>query len=224
MPGCQMPFAAGSASPAGGHHEPVPVPSTGTLGDRDDHRNCRLTPRDAHVKAGAARPLMLYGRDVLHHRCAPVTNFDEELAALVDDMFASMYAAEGVGLAANQVGVGLRVFVYDCPDATGAHQAGHVINPVLRIPAALAPRVSESEGCLSVPGQHAELSRPAVASVTGRDLRGGEITVTGSGLLARCLQHEADHLDGIVYVDKLPAGQRAALLAAAGLHAPGANL
>jgi len=146
-----------------------------------------------------------------------VTSFGPELAALVDDMFASMYTAGGVGLAANQVGVGLRVFVYDCPDATGEHRAGHVVNPVLRIPSALASPVTDAEGCLSVPAQQAELTRPAVAAVAGVDLHGHEVRLAATGLLARCLQHEADHLDGVVYVDRLPADDRAAILAAAGL-------
>jgi peptide deformylase len=135
------------------------------------------------VSAGTARPVIRYGAGVLHRPCAVVDSFGASLEALVEDMFASMYAAGGVGLTANQVGVGLRVFVYDCPDATGERQAGHVINPVLTASGALAPSV----------------------------------TVTGTGLLARCLQHETDHLRGIVYVDLLPADERAVILAAAGL-------
>ena len=123
------------------------------------------------VATAAVHPIWRYSRAVLHRRAEPVTSFGADLAALVRDMFASMYAAGGAGLAANQIGVGLRVFVYDCPDAT----------------------------------------------VTGLDLRGEPVTVTGTGVLARCLQHETDHLDGIVYVDRLPAGERAAVLAAAGL-------
>jgi len=169
--------------------------------------------------AGVAHPITYYGQAVLHRACAPVTQFDESLATLVDDMFASMYAAEGAGLAANQIGVGLRVFVYDCPDATGENQIGHVVNPVLHIPEGLADPVTESEGCLSVPGQYAELTRPGLATVTGTDLCGRPVTVAGTGVLARCLQHEIDHLNGIVYVDKLPAAERAAILAAAGLKA-----
>ncbi len=168
---------------------------------------------------GVAHPITCYGHNVLHQPCAPVTEFDESLAALVRDLFASMYAAEGVGLAANQIGVGLRVFVYDCPDATGDHQVGHVVNPILRIPAALAASVTEPEGCLSVPGQHANLARPGLATVTGTDRYGHPVAIAGSGVLARCLQHETDHLDGIVYVDKLPAAERTAILAAAGLNA-----
>lgn len=167
--------------------------------------------------AGTARPITRYGQAVLHQPCAPVSSFGAGLAALVEDMFASMYAAGGVGLAANQIGTGLRVFVYDCPGSAGDRQAGHVVNPVLRIPSGLAPLVTETEGCLSVPGQHAEVSRPAVAAVTGLDWRGRPVAVTGTGLLARCLQHETDHLDGIVYLDRLPAAERAAVLAAAGM-------
>jgi len=171
------------------------------------------------MAAGTASPITRYGQDVLHQACAPVTEFDESLAALVRDMFASMYAAEGVGLAANQIGAGLRVFVFDCPDATGDHQAGHVVNPVLRIPAALAAPVTGPEGCLSVPGQQADITRPGRATVTGADMYGRPVVITGTGVLARCLQHETDHLDGIVYVDKLPAAERTAILSAAGLTA-----
>lgn len=176
--------------------------------------------RDCETSGRAARPIIHYGQAVLHRACRPVAAFDDALAALVADMFASMYAAEGVGLAANQIGVGLRVFVYDCPDASGDHQSGHVVNPVLQIPSALAGSGTDLEGCLSVPGQHAEVTRPAVARVTGLDMSGRAVTVTGTGVLARCLQHETDHLDGIVYVDKLQAAERAAILAAAGLGSP----
>lgn len=168
-------------------------------------------------RAGTARPIVRYGAAVLHRPCARVDSFDADLEALVEDMFASMYAANGVGLAASQIGVSKRVFVYDCPDASGENQAGHVINPVLTTIGAVAPPVSGPEACLSVPGQQAEVSRAAVATVTGTDVGGGPVTVTGTGLLARCFQHETDHLGGIVYVDLLPADERAAILAAAGL-------
>jgi peptide deformylase len=98
------------------------------------------------------------------------------------------------------------------------------VNPVLSIPAALAAPETELEGCLSVPGQYAEITRPGLATVTGVDVHGRPVTVTGTGTLARCLQHESDHLDGIVYLDRLPAADRAAILAEAGLPAepPGA--
>ncbi|GAA2584476.1 hypothetical protein GCM10010399_13120 [Dactylosporangium fulvum] len=167
---------------------------------------------------GTARPITHYGEPVLHHRCADVTTFDRALAELIDDMFASMYAAEGVGLAANQIGVDLRVFVYDCPDTDGTRHVGHVVNPVLRAGTALAGVTDDSEGCLSVPGPRAELPRAALATVTGVDLHGAPVTVTGTGYFARCLQHESDHLDGVVYVDRLPAEQRERLLREAGLR------
>lgn len=173
--------------------------------------------------SGTVRPLTLHGQAVLHRPCEPVASFGPDLTALVDDMFASMRAAGGVGLAANQIGVGLRVFVYDCPDAAGDPRTGHVVNPVLHIPAALARPVTEAEGCLSVPGQQAEVTRPSVATVTGLDRHGRQVTVTGTGLLARCLQHEVDHLDGIVYLDRLPDSERTGILAAAGLDPPPAD-
>ncbi|MDG4833964.1 peptide deformylase [Solwaraspora sp. WMMD1047] len=167
---------------------------------------------------GTARPITHYGAPVLHRRCADVTTFDHALSQLIDDMFASMYAAHGVGLAANQIGVDARVFVYDCPDADGAHQVGHVVNPVLRTAAALAGTDDGDEGCLSVPGPRAALRRAALATVTGLDRHGAPVTVSGTGYLARCLQHETDHLDGLLYVDRLPDAQRDALLREAGLR------
>ncbi|WP_346433902.1 peptide deformylase [Nonomuraea composti] len=165
--------------------------------------------------AGQARPIVTVGDPVLHRPCEPVTRFDGELAALVDDMFASMYAAEGVGLAANQVGVPLRVFVYDCPDAEGVRHKGVVVNPELEVPGLGERRLDAGdEGCLSVPGQYAPLPRPDRATVRGSDVNGEPVTVEGSGLLARCLQHECDHLDGYLYIDRLPAKRRKQVLAA----------
>ncbi|MDT5023805.1 MAG: peptide deformylase, partial [Micromonosporaceae bacterium] len=141
----------------------------------------------------------------------------DDLAHLVEDMFASMYAARGVGLAANQIGVALRVFVYDCPDASGERHVGHLINPVLEPASPFAGMVADSEGCLSVPGPRANLPRPGVATAAGFDLKGNPITVSGTGTFARCLQHETDHLNGIVYVDRLPPERRGEILAEADL-------
>ncbi|WP_432993813.1 peptide deformylase [Dactylosporangium sp. CA-233914] len=166
---------------------------------------------------GRARGIVRYGDPVLHAPCAEVSEFGAELGRLVEDMFASMRAANGVGLAANQIGVGLRVFVYDCPDADGKRQRGHVVNPVLQPSGARAQSSKDTEGCLSVPGPHAELARPAAATVTGFDVHGRPVAVTGTGYLARCLQHECDHLDGLVYVDRLGKRRRRAVLAEAGL-------
>lgn len=167
---------------------------------------------------GSARPITFYGEPVLHRRCADVTVFDQALSDLIDDMFASMYAAEGVGLAANQIGVDQRVFVYDCPDDDGTRHIGHIVNPTVQTTPALAGTVTANEGCLSVPGPRAEVPRAALATVSGFDLHGAPITVTGSGYFARCLQHECDHIDGTVYVDRLATQQRAQLLREAGLQ------
>ncbi|MFI7106441.1 peptide deformylase [Nonomuraea sp. NPDC050227] len=167
------------------------------------------------VVVGEVRPIVHVGDPVLHNPCEPVTRFDGELAALVDDMFASMYAAEGVGLAANQIGVPLRVFVYDCPDAEGVAHKGVVVNPALELPGLGERRLDpDDEGCLSVPGQFAPLPRPDHATVHGFDAEGRPVTVEGTGLLARCLQHETDHLDGYLYIDRLPAKRRKQVLAA----------
>ncbi|GAA3455478.1 peptide deformylase [Dactylosporangium matsuzakiense] len=165
---------------------------------------------------GRAQAITLYGEPVLHQPCAPVVDFDRDLARLVEDMRASMRAANGVGLAANQIGVPLRVFVFDVPDANGDKHKGHIVNPVLQ-PSSSTATVKDTEGCLSVPGPHTELRRAAVATVTGFDVEGRELTVTGDGYLARCLQHECDHLNGIVYVDLLSGRRRRKILAEAGL-------
>jgi peptide deformylase len=141
-----------------------------------------------------------------------VTVFDDDLQQLVADMFASMAAAEGVGLAANQIGVDARVFVVDCPDATDTNVVAHVVNPTLHLPEGRDLEV-DSEGCLSVPGVRADVGRPTVAYVTGVDMFGKPVRIDGTGLLARCLQHESDHLDGLLYVDRLPGKKRKRLLA-----------
>jgi peptide deformylase len=151
-----------------------------------------------------------------------VTVFDEDLQQLVADMFASMAAAEGVGLAANQIGVDARVFVVDCPDASDTNVVAHVINPTLHLPDGRELEV-DSEGCLSVPGVRAEVGRPTTASVTGVDMFGEPVRIDGTGLLARCLQHESDHLDGLLYVDRLPAKQRKRLLSESA-DAPGVGV
>ena len=168
---------------------------------------------------GVARPIVTYGSNpVLHRSCAPVTVFDENLRRMLLDMFASMAEADGVGLAANQIGVDARIFVIDCPDADGEDVVGYVVNPQLTV---LEPREGEpaeevtDEGCLSVPGPYAELPRAFRARVDGVDLHGDPVTIEATGMAARCLQHEVDHLDGTVYVDLLPAEQREQLLAEA---------
>ncbi|MEU4685023.1 peptide deformylase [Streptomyces xinghaiensis] len=151
--------------------------------------------------SGSVRPVRLLGDPVLRRPCAEVTSFDGELARLVEDLFASMYAARGVGLAANQIGVPLRVFVYDCPDDEDRRHLGHVVNP--RLVETGGVSVTGPEGCLSLPGVEAGTSRLDHAVVEGRDRTGAPVRVTGSGFFARCLQHETDHLDGGLYLDRV---------------------
>ena len=158
----------------------------------------------AHRERGTARPITVVGNPVLHRECKDVTEFGDELAALIDDMFASQKAAEGVGLAANQIGVDLKVFVYDCPDDDGVRHTGVVVNPVLEeLPADQRHLDESNEGCLSVPTAYAELGRPDYAVVSGQDAQGNAIKVRGTGYFARCLQHETDHLYGYLYIDRL---------------------
>jgi peptide deformylase len=168
---------------------------------------------------GVARPIVTYGSDpVLHRPCAPVTEFGEPLRRLVLDMFASMEEADGVGLAANQIGVDARVFVIDCLDADGNEVLGYAVNPTLTLPGPVGDEPAEEadeEGCLSVPGPYAELPRAFRARVDGVDVNGDPVTLEATGMAGRCLQHEVDHLDGVVYVDRLPAEQRERLLAEA---------
>ena len=118
---------------------------------------------------GKALRITVVGEEVLHRPCAEVTEFGTaELGALIDDMFATMYVADGVGLAANQVGVGQRVFVYDCPDDDGVRHVGHLVNPVVEDLDPAVRRLEEAnEGCLSVPGPYKEVARPDVTAVVG---------------------------------------------------------
>ncbi|MFD5392626.1 peptide deformylase, partial [Streptomyces sp. NPDC127074] len=168
-----------------------------------DTEDCEERER-AFRERGTARPITVYGNPVLHKECRDVTVFDEELARLVDDMFASQRAAEGVGLAANQIGVDLKVFVYDCMDDEGVRHVGAVCNPVLEeLPADRRVLDDSNEGCLSVPTAYMELARPDYAVVRGQDLDGDPIAVRGTGYFARCIQHETDHLYGYLYIDRL---------------------
>jgi peptide deformylase len=158
----------------------------------------------AYRERGTARPITVVGNPVLHRECKDVTEFDGELAKLIDDMFASQKAAEGVGLAANQIGVDLKVFVYDCPDDDGVRHTGLICNPVLdELPADQRVLDDSNEGCLSVPTAYAELARPDYAVVRGQDAEGNPIAIEGTGYFARCLQHETDHLYGRLYIDRL---------------------
>jgi peptide deformylase len=146
------------------------------------------------------RPILRYGDRPLHVSAEPVTRFDDELQRLIDDMVQTMYGAPGIGLAATQVGVPLRVFVVDLSVGRDPAELIVMVNPefVEREGTQL-----EEEGCLSVPGFNATVLRPARAVVSGLDRHGNPQTVEGSGLLARAFQHEVDHLDGRVFIDRL---------------------
>jgi peptide deformylase len=160
---------------------------------------------------GRARPVVIVGDPVLHTPAAKVTVFDSELASLIGDMFATMYLAEGVGLAAPQIGVGRAVFVFDCYDDEGAWHKGHVVNPVIR--SVSSDLDKGDEGCLSVPGPYATVSRPHEVTIGGVDQHGEPVEVTGTGFFARCLLHETEHLLGTLYIDHLNRRRRSRVLA-----------
>src|SRR3954466_7595302 len=162
------------------------------------------TDTSALPDGGTVRPMTRWGAPVMHRKQEPVTSFDEELRSLVADMVATMYAADGVGLAACQIGVDRSVFVFDCPEADGGRHLGVVCNPVLHLPEGRDRRLDDGEeGCLSYPGAFVPGARPGFARVTGVGLDGEPVSYAGTGLLARCLQHEADHTHGTVFGDRL---------------------
>jgi peptide deformylase len=146
----------------------------------------------------ALRPIRLIGDPVLRTKCEVVTTFDKELRTLVKDLTETMQDAPGVGLAAPQIGVGLRVFTYDVDDVVD-----HLVNPVLHFP--YDETMDGEEGCLSIPGLTFDCVRMAEVIAHGQNMYGDPVTITGRDLLARCVQHETDHLDGVLFVDKLDA-------------------
>lgn len=154
----------------------------------------------------AVLPIRITGDPVLHNLAEPVSEFDASLRTLVADMIDTMHAAPGVGLAAPQVGVPLRLFVYDWTDADGAHRSGVAINPELWIsptPIGEPDEEEESEGCLSIPGERFPLRRSELAILKAVDLDQKPVEVNAEGWLARIFQHEFDHLDGVLYSDRL---------------------
>lgn len=153
----------------------------------------------------SVREIRLFGDPVLVSRADEVASFDAKLAHLCDDMLETMDGAGGVGLAANQVGVLQRVFVYDCDD-----RRGELVNPVWE-PVG-EETVVDGEGCLSIPGIQADAERYARVRATGQDRTGTPVTIEADGLLARCIQHETDHLDGVLFLKRLaPEARKAAM-------------
>ena len=146
------------------------------------------------------RPILRYGADTLHQPARPVSEITPDILQLVDDMIHTMYAAPGIGLAATQVGVPLRIFVADISLGRNPGDLIAFINPefVERDGMQL-----EEEGCLSVPGFNATLARPSRVIVKGLNRDGEEQVIEATGLLARCFQHEMDHLEGTGFVDRL---------------------
>ena len=144
----------------------------------------------------AILPIRTLGDPVLRETGRPVERFDEWLRRTADDMFETMYAAPGVGLAANQVGISMRFFVYD----DGEGERGFIANPEL---SGLKKEELTDEGCLSIPGPYHPTMRATRVRLRGHDLEGGPIDVKAEGLLARIFQHETDHLNGMLYIDRL---------------------
>ncbi len=155
----------------------------------------------------AVRSLRFLGDPILRERCAEVEEFDEELRALIDDLFETMYAEDGIGLAAPQIGVPRRVFVYDIRDPEVA--PGVLVNPRI---VEEEGAVRDSEGCLSIPELTEIVERAERVVVEGLDGDGESVRIEADGLLSRCLQHERDHLDGVLFIDRVSPLKRKMLL------------
>jgi peptide deformylase len=150
-------------------------------------------------------PIRLFGDPVLRSPADPVVDFDKELRRLVRDLTETLLDAQGAGLAAPQIGVGLRVFVFDVDDVSG-----HLINPMLDFPDE-EEQVGQ-EGCLSIPGVYVDTKRRQNVVAKGFNEHGDPVQIVGTGMMARCVQHETDHLDGVLFLDRLdPAARKAAM-------------
>jgi len=156
----------------------------------------------------AVRPVRLYGDPVLRQRAADVTEFDGTLQSLLEEMRETMKAYNGVGLAANQVGVLQRVLIVDVPREDGPRQRYVLINPVIE---KRSGTIRGEEGCLSIPGIWEEVTRAKKIEVSARDEQGKTHTIEAEDYLARAIQHEVDHLDGVLFVDRLSALKRSFL-------------
>lgn len=155
------------------------------------------------------RQILRYGAPILHQQAEPVPAVTDEVTALIDDLIATMHHASGVGLAAPQVGVSQRVFVIDLSAGRVASDLLVLVNPSF---VARDGMQLEEEGCLSVPGFNCTVARPQHVVIRGFDRSGQERTIDARGLLARALQHEMDHLAGILFVDRLKPVQRRLIL------------
>jgi peptide deformylase len=149
----------------------------------------------------SVKPIRLFGDPVLRTPAEPVRDFDAELRRLVKDLTDTMLDAPGVGLAAPQIGVGLRVFTYH----VDSDEPGHLINPSLALS---GEEDEDDEGCLSFPGLAYPVKRAYGVVAKGFNMYGDPVTIQGTELLARCIQHETDHLDGILFIDRMDPAQR----------------
>ncbi|MFF0813885.1 peptide deformylase [Rhodococcus sp. NPDC003318] len=151
------------------------------------------------------QPVRLFGDPVLRTRADEVVDFDRELAQLVTDLVDTMRDRGGAGIAAPQIGVSLRVFAYDC-----GGMFGHLVNPTYEVLG--AEEQVDPEGCLSIPGVRADVRRATDVRVRGVDQHGEPVSFDCSGIMARCVQHETDHLDGVLFLSRMePADRKAAM-------------
>jgi peptide deformylase len=155
----------------------------------------------------AVQPIRLFGDPVLTTPADEVATFDRELRRLVRDLRDTLHDEQGAGLAAPQLGVSLRVFVFHVDDVEG-----HVVNPVLRFPD--DEEQDGPEGCLSMPGLYFDTKRRMNVVAKGYSMHGDPLQIVGSGQLSRCLQHETDHLDGVLFIDRMDTERRRAAMKA----------
>ena len=153
----------------------------------------------------SVQSIRLFGDPVLRTPADVVVDFDKELSALVKDLTDTMLDEDGAGLAAPQLGVGLRVFAFNVDDVVG-----HIVNPVISFPD--DEEQTGPEGCLSIPGVFVDTKRRQHVVAQGFNQHGDQIQLVGTGMMARCVQHETDHLDGVLFLDRLdPAGRKDAM-------------
>lgn len=158
----------------------------------------------------AVLKIEMLGSEVLRKPATEIAEIDEKLRLLIDDMYLTMYAAEGIGLAGPQVGVSKRVIVVDVPEESGGLGKLALVNP--RIIESSRETEKGDEGCLSIPGISAAVDRPVRVRVEGLDEHGQPVCIEADGLLARCLQHEVDHLHGLLFIDRISPLKRKMLL------------